>query len=158
MLNKAVFTFLVGLFLFGQLLAEPINLSNPRATFRTHFANLQDEDFHPELAAAVIHDTSLTQKEKERLVIQIKQIFDGRGMFLLGHLIPDNPNYVSKINDENNYFLDSLRQQIFLEKIEGRWYYSAYSVEQIPKIHKSVFVFGTDKLVNLLSGKSSQPK
>lgn len=158
MLNKVTFL-LTCLLCYGLgVQAESVNLSSPRAAFRTHFYNLQDEDYHPELAAALIRDTSLTEKEKIKLVVQIKQIFDGRGKILYGHLIPDDPNYVSKINEEHNYFLDSLGQQIFFEKVGGKWYYSEYTVEKIPQLHKQVFVFGTDRLVNLLSGKASQHK
>ncbi len=158
MLNKILFLLVVFVCGVFSSEAEPVNLSNPRAAFRTHFNNLHHEDYHPELAASLIHDTSLTEKEKIKLVIQIKQIFDGRGRIFYGHLIPDDPDYVSKINEEHNYFLDSLGQQIFLEKVGDKWYYSDYTVEQIPRLHKSVFVFGTDRLVNLLSGKASQHK
>lgn len=156
MLNKGIHLLLVFISVALSLSAEPVNLSNPRAAFRTHFANLQDGDYNPALAAAVIRDTSLTEKQKIKLVIQIKQIFDGKGKVLYGHLIPDNPNYISKINEDHNYFLDSLGQQIFLEKVNDKWYYSEYTVAQIPRLHKEVFVLGTDKLVNLLSGKASQ--
>jgi MscS family membrane protein len=40
--------------------------------------------------------------------------------------------------------------EVYLEKTNGKWYYSQETVERIPELHKKVYPFGADILLNLL--------
>ena len=135
-------------------------LESPRATVQTHLQNLRSGLlFQPHLAAVVIPSKKgRTQTERETLAIKLKQIFLGKGIVINYRIIPDESDYVSSTNSENNYFIDSLNFDIYIEKIGDNWYYSEHTVELIPEMHKKVFAFRTDMLVSFLSGKNGAEK
>ena len=57
-----------------------VNLSNPNATIYTHLYFLQSDSYQPEKAAkTILPNTTL---DAEKAVIKLKQILDGKGLFV----------------------------------------------------------------------------
>ncbi len=71
----------------------PNSLSTPKATVNTFLKNLQEEEFHPEIAAKTLNPEHIKGKNAELIITQLKQVLDGAGVLIDLDEIPENPNY-----------------------------------------------------------------
>ncbi|WP_215223204.1 mechanosensitive ion channel family protein [Echinicola shivajiensis] len=128
-----------------------LNLSSPYHTTLTFFHNLQEENFRPEVAAKALGG-DIEGKRAINQAVELKQIFDGRGVFVDIDNVPNEQEYVdSTHNYQSKYFFDTNRlPMIFLEKDGDEWVFSRFTVSQIDEMHKETYPYGTDKLLNLL--------
>jgi len=130
--------------------AALVNLSNPKATVNTFLSNLQEDNFKPDVAAQTLIPTASTIDRNE-IVIKIKQVLDGAGVLIDIDDIPDNSNYIDSSKSKQRYYLAELEYpEIYLEKKNANWYFSEKTIKKIPLLHKTVYPFGTDKLMNIL--------
>ena len=122
------------------------SLDNPHATMRTHLYYLQHETYDPHLSAYSIPPT-VDPADREQLAIQIKQIFDGKGLYVQMNRIPQDPDFRDSTARASVFtpFPGDL-PEIYLEKIDNSWYYSRESIEVVPKIHRRLYPLGADLL------------
>lgn len=127
-----------------------VTLESPYNTVLVHLQYLQPDLYQPGVAAQTLTGVADSARAS-RLAIQLKQIYDGEGLYVPVGQIPQNPNYFDSTRQASQYlpFPEQL-PQIYLEKIDGQWFYSRETVAQIPSLHKQVYPFGADILVNLL--------
>lgn len=127
-----------------------VTLESPYNTVLVHLQYLQPDLYQPGMAAQTLAGVADSARAS-RLAIQLKQIYDGEGLYVPVGQIPQNPNYFDSTRQASQYlpFPEQL-PQIYLEKIDGQWFYSRETVAQIPSLHKQVYPFGADILVNLL--------
>ncbi len=154
--------FLVIQSLFGQVILDenqlPIDpeqyhsLTTPYSTTLTFFYNLREDNFDPEEAAKTLLLTDQTPAEAKRLVVKLKQVFDGNGVFVKINEIPNDPNYIDSLhNNQARFFFDKkLLPGVYLEKRKNEWKFSQFTVSQIDELHQEAYPFGTDKLLNIL--------
>lgn len=116
-----------------------------------HLYYLQKDTYHPEKAAQALSKIGLSQKELEKRAIQLKQILDGQGLFVYFSQIPTQVDYIDSLTNKAIFtpFPKAL-PNLYLQKNEGKWLYSEESVRAIPSLHKGVFPYGTDVLLNYL--------
>lgn len=128
-----------------------ITLENPYNTVLSHLHYLQEDTYRPDLAAQTIYGVE-NDERAERLAIQLKQILDGEGLFIQVQKVPTDNNFQpDSISSENYYVLfPEELPEVYLEKIDDSWYYSRETVRLIPSLHKKVYPYGTDLLLNLL--------
>ncbi len=142
--------FLLPLSIFAQE-ADSVSLSSPHDALYTHLKYLQPESYKPEIAARVfpVEDG----EEAQSLAIKLKQIYDGKGLYLRLNSVPRNPNYMDSTVMKHRYapFPKEL-PQIYLVKKGEKWFYSDESINEIPKLYKEVYPFGSDLLANLFPG------
>ncbi|GAB5553569.1 MAG: hypothetical protein Sapg2KO_31600 [Saprospiraceae bacterium] len=147
-----LFTFLWTFSGYAQNIPDevPITLESPYNTMLVHLHYLQPETYQPRLAARVF-ETIPDSTRAKRLAIQLKQIYDGEGLYVYLNKIPTNGNYIDSISYRSVFtpFPNEL-PDIYLEKVGDRWYYSEQSIQAIPKVHKQVYPFGTDRILNLI--------
>jgi len=130
-------------FLLGQqqsLDSLQVDLSNPNATINTHLDFLQENNYQPKKAAKTIY--GLEEKKAIRKVIKIKQVLDGKGLFVDFNSIPTNPNYTDSIGVKTfaRYVVFPNRlPEIYVEKKNNNWYYSSETVAKIDAIYNNVF-------------------
>lgn len=129
---------------------DSVDVSNPQSTIRTHLAFLQDELFYPDSSIKAFHKNGLTKEELKKRSVQLKQIFDGRGYFVEVKRLPSSPNYKDTLGGGDIFVLDETQKNIYLEKYGDQWLYSMSTIDQIPSIHKEVYPYGTDRLLNML--------
>ncbi len=151
-MKRILFTllFLGGLSSFLQ--AQEIDtlkqyLRSPYATVVTHLKYLQPESYQPELSALVIENAD--KKRAKELAVELKQVLDGRGLYVDVEGMPRIPNYIDSSTLLARYYLFPTIPEIYLEKRGGYWYYSEQTVRAIPKLHADVYPFGSDFLMNL---------
>lgn len=128
--------------------ASKVDLSSPRRALQTYLQNLDDNSYHPAVAAQIFPISNKSQAEK--LAIKLKQILDGQGIYFELEEVPDKPNYIDSLSNKARYILSDRYPKIFLIASEGRWMFSSTTVKSIPEIHKKVFPMGTNKLLNLV--------
>ncbi|MCB0597847.1 MAG: mechanosensitive ion channel family protein [Lewinellaceae bacterium] len=156
MLARNVFFLLfvsLPLLLHGQRDAGevPVTLETPYNTVLVHLHYLQPESYQPEVAARTIYGVQDSARAV-RLAIQLKQVLDGKGLMVMLNKLPLNSNYQEDSTANRNVYTLFPRElpQVYLEKTGGRWYYSEETVQLIPELHKEVYPFGADLLLNLL--------
>ncbi len=117
-----------------------VNLSNPSATLNTHLYFLQEDSYQPKKAAKTI--LGLEEKKAIKKAIKIKQVLDGKGLFVDFNNVPVNANYKDSIGNSaySKYIMFPNRlPEIYLEKTNGKWYYSAETVSKIDGIYNNVY-------------------
>lgn len=129
----------------------PVNVSNPHATVYTHLHFLQSESYNPKKAAKTIF--GLPEEKAIKKAIKIKQVLDGKGLYVDVNKIPTNPNYKDSIgySTYHRYVLFPQRMpQIYVEKIEGSWYYSAETLAKVEGLYKEIFPWYIQKLQTII--------
>lgn len=149
---QAFFTFFLLTALLQAQRADdvPTTLESPYNTMYKHLYYLQEDSFQPHIAGRTLYGVQDSVKAG-RLAVKLKQVLDGKGLYVSLNLIPKNPNFVDSIS-QNAVFTPFPQQlpEVYLEKVGDLWYYSASTVENIPALHKRVYPFGMDMLLNLL--------
>ena len=127
-----------------------ISLANPYQTIYTHLNNLQDNNFHPDLAAKAFEQAGVSQYEAKDAAIKLKHVLDGEGIYIEMDEIPKNPDFLDSATNRYRYVLTSDHPEIFLVKKGNKWVYSKTSIIHIDQVFSKVFPFGTDKLLDIL--------
>jgi len=125
-------------------------LSTPYQTVYTHLSNLQKDNYNPGISSAAIPLSITDKDEREELAIHIKQILDGKGLFVHDQAIPKEENYMDSTQRKNIYIIDPLEPRIYLEKVGQNWYYSMSTISDVDKMFNEVFPFGTKVFSKLL--------
>lgn len=124
------------------------NLQSPYNTVETHLKYLQPDTYFPEVSAQTFNIAD--EQRAEDLAIKLKQVLDAKGLYIDMELLPKSNNYIDTTNDLARYYIYPKELPgIYVEKEGGVWYWSDRTVERIPELHKEVFPFGSDLLVNL---------
>lgn len=157
-----LFTFFIGNLLQAQVIlddqlipleeADYHSLSTPYHTTLTFFYNLREDNYDPKAAAEALNLAGQDQTQAERLAVKLKQIFDGNGVYVRISEVPNEPDFIDSVyTNQSRFFFDTRRLPlVFLEKIDGEWKFSAFTVSKIDEMHKETYPYGTDKLLNVL--------
>lgn len=149
--RKQVFGFLIilGLFLRASgAYAQDSDLSSPRATIISHLKYLQSgPQYQPKMAARSLRTEG--NDEAWRLAVKLKEILDGKGLWVDAERIPSSPDYRDSISGLHRYVLFESHPDIFVEKVGNKWLYSKRTVEIIPSLHKSIYPLGGDFIERL---------
>lgn len=126
------------------------SLSSPYQSVYTHLFYLQEENYHPQIAGKVFLNGNVAEEEAIDLAIKLKQIYDGKGLFIDMEEISPDVNYKDTISNKARFIVVEVLPQIYLEKVDGRWLYSKSTIKRIPQLHEEVYPFKTDVLLELL--------
>lgn len=139
--------------LFAQEASQENNnysLKSPRESVKTFLQFLQEDEFKPEIASKTLNPEYVKGENKEKLIIQLKQVLDGSGILIDMDEVPNEPDYTDSTKNDR-YQLSAIEfPEIYLEKKHGNWYFSKKTINAIPGLHSRVYPFGTDKLMNIL--------
>ncbi|OIP48128.1 MAG: mechanosensitive ion channel protein MscS [Flavobacteriaceae bacterium CG2_30_31_66] len=147
---------IIFLFFFISLNAKAqetikVDLSNPNATIYTHLYFLQDDTYEPAKAAKTMF--GLTSKIAIDKAIKLKKILDGKGLFVDFNKIPNDPNFNDTIGYVRVYkyvLFPKRMPQVYVEKINGKWYYSPETISEIDAIYNQVFPWYVHKLQQII--------
>lgn len=153
MLKNTLSLLILTVFLIPLSAQNQFSLSNPRAAVNSHLLFLQDDNMDAAKAAKVLHneDNDLTQEEIESLAIKLKQIYDGSGTYIELADIPDNAAYIDSTTKKARYVVSNKFPELYVQRYEEKWQYSAKSVAAIPRIHAEIFPAGANLFVGLTS-------
>ncbi|MEM7106822.1 MAG: mechanosensitive ion channel family protein [Bacteroidota bacterium] len=126
------------------------SLATPYNTILTHLKYLQDDSYHPSIAAKVFNPEEVDAEQAEILAIKLKQVLDGQGLEIELDDIPSEPDYRDSIANKSRYYLTKKYPDLYVEKVGKRWYFSRSTVRKVPGWHAEVYPFGMDKLLEIL--------
>ena len=133
---------------------EP-TLESPYNTIYVHLFFLQSDSYEPEIAAQTIVPI-LDSAAAVEIAIQIKQIYDGKGLYVRLNNLPQEEAYLDSITEKPYYTpFPKKAPEIYLERIDGKWYYSRETVSLVPELHHDLYPLGSDFLVRLLPRKAN---
>jgi len=127
-----------------------ISLNNPYQAVYTHLEYLSDNNYRPDISSLAFLQQGITKAKAKDAAIKLKQILDGEGIYIEMEDIPKDPDYLDSATNRHRYLLTSQHPGIHLIKQGNIWVYSKSSIERIESLHKKVFPFGTDKLLEVL--------
>ncbi len=129
--------------------APPVTLETPHNAAYVHLYYLQTDFYEPEKSAQTLNGPQ-DSLERVKLAIKLKQIFDGKGLYMQLNRIPKDPDFVdTTVNQAVFTPFPNALPEVYLEKTEGEWRYSAETVSQIEALHEEVYPFGADLLLQL---------
>ncbi len=123
---------------------------NPQFTLRTFFENMDKENYNPEIAIKTMDFGELRNPNRKSLAIKLKKIFDAKGVIIIHSKISLDPNYVDTVSMTQVYYIAKDLPDIYLEKSNGKWMFSAYSVTQIQTLYNKIFPFDSSIIVDQL--------
>lgn len=126
------------------------NLSSPYFTIFTHLDYLQKENYQPEISAKTIPLSVQDNEKRMELAIHLKQVLDGKGLYIYMNRVPNDVNYMDTILNKRVYVLNHLEPRIYLEKDNDKWYYSQETINNLDEMYAEVFPFGTKTFSRLL--------
>jgi MscS family membrane protein len=150
---KYKYTFLLLFILFFSSILKAQNTSysliSPQQTMRTHLSNLEDGNYKPEISSKVFNPNRVDSADAEKLATQLLQIYIGAGILIDYDDIPSDPNYIDSLSGNHVYVIDKKYPKIYLAREGNYWFYSEETQKSIEDIHKQVYPFGVDKLLEL---------
>jgi MscS family membrane protein len=150
---KYKYTFLLLFILFFSSILKVQNTSysliSPQQTMRTHLSNLEDGNYKPEISSKVFNPNRVDSADAEKLATQLLQIYIGAGILIDYDDIPSDPNYIDSLSGNHVYVIDKKYPKIYLAREGNYWFYSEETQKSIEDIHKQVYPFGVDKLLEL---------
>jgi MscS family membrane protein len=129
-----------------------LNQESPYLVTYTFLANLQEDHWHPEVAYKTLRPTMKYADSTQLmdLAIKLKQILDGKGVYINLDKVPKGLNYFDTTYQSYRYTLTERYPLIYLEKVDNKWFISGHTVNSIAGLHQDVFPFGSHRIVNLL--------
>lgn len=133
---------------------KPIPLTTP---YNVMYAHLHYTGVGGNLdsAAACFVSRNLTREELYALARQLKQVLDGKGIWVDLDPVPHDPAYTDSATGLHRYAPFAQFKDIYLEKgRDGQWRYSARAEARIEQLHAEVFPFGVGEILEDLPGWS----
>lgn len=128
----------------------PDVFKSPYEAIYNHLKYLQEGERLPSQSAKSLFRGNRSQEEIEQLAIELKQIFDGSGNWIRLEDVPRSADYVDSLTERKRYLLTSDFPDIYVQKYGDRWLFSERTVTEIDAIHKSVYPYGSHRLLNIL--------
>jgi MscS family membrane protein len=117
-----------------------LDLSTPFNTISSHLIFLSDSLFDPKKAAKTINFDPADTADAPDLALKLKQIFQGAHRQLFDFdAIPKDSNYVDTASGNAIYYPNPEIPELYLEKINGKWYYSRTTSKLIRSVHKKMY-------------------
>ncbi len=129
-----------------------VNLGTPFHSLQTHLYFLQPASYDPDKAARPFMHPGMDVENARDAAIRLKQVFDGKGYYIDLDSAPKERNYIDTITGEHTYTPETRLPEIYLVKRDNSWLYSSESISAIDRLHREVFPFGPDLLINLVPG------
>ncbi len=126
-----------------------VNISTPYHTLRTHLHFLQPDSYDEEKAARAFLHPELDPEEAREAAVKLKQVFDGKGYYIEVDDAPADPDHQDTLHNEHRYVPTHHLPEIYLAKRGDSWLYSLESIREIDRLHREVFPFGPDLLIEL---------
>jgi MscS family membrane protein len=153
MLHKIlIFTFSILLFnsSIAQTEGRDFHLDSPYDALITHIKYLNEENYQPEMAAQPFLRDGVDPKNAKVLAIKLFQYYNAKGYFIDFEKVPRVNDYKDSIANDFRYYIIPLHKEIYLEKVGDNWFYSNYTINDIDRLHRQAFPFGSHRLLNLL--------
>jgi MscS family membrane protein len=131
-----------------------LSLRSPYHTINAFLYYQEPDSYNPQTSALTLHSNESTA-EKINKARQLKMVLDGGGYFIHLSKLPRETDYVDSTSNSNIYVLFPDRlPEVYVERIDGKWQFSAHTVDMIPQLYERTFPFGLSKLLEMLPKSS----
>jgi MscS family membrane protein len=157
----SIFVFVVSpFFLWASVEPEKditFDLSSPQNTLLTFDYFTKGENYSPKTASKTLNAKGYSEKEREVLVVRLRQIIDGMGLVVDYETVPNDRKFLDSSSNRYRYVPFKEVQAIYLERLpDGRWLFSEKTVQAITRLHKQVYPLGLDKILEILPKSSKK--
>lgn len=150
--NIYYFVFLITMGLAAEAVGQSDSLPSLKSPYHavlTHLHFLQADNYAPAKSAMVI-PPAYRDGNEQKDAVRLKRIMDGRGLYVLMSELPAKQSYTDSTSDRHVYTLFPKRlPAIYLERIDGRWYYSEETMDRLDQLYEETFPYGVDRLVDM---------
>ena len=135
------------------------SVENPQFTLRSYFDNLEDDNYHPEIAARTMNFSGMKGKKYNSayLAQKLHRILVAKGIIVKLSSIPIDANYIDSTSMQQQFELSGELPEIYLQKYGKKWLFSSETVTQIDRIYDKVIPFEiyqyVDKLPKIFKNK-----
>ena len=132
-------------------LANPC--ANPQSSIQNLLDQLQTDNWKPQEAAACFEGFDKSSKDKKKTIqaaIQLKQVLDAKGMFLVLEDYSDNPNFVDDVSKKPSVVIHPKLPQIIITQKNGLWIVPKTSFFAITHSYNETFSSTFSQLLNQL--------
>lgn len=131
-------------------------LSTPRKAVHTFLHWQQTGHQNLDRVATTMKLADVSKEERIELAVELKKIFDARGLLIEYESISNNTNYVDSLSGMQQYILFNTLPEIYLVKKEGEWLFSEATINQIPVLYRDTFSTIVESLVSELPASFSK--
>ena len=143
------FILLTGALFAQRNLAPPVTLESPKNTIWVHLYYLQADSYEPEKSARTM-PVALDSVERIGRALELKQILDGKGLYVRLNEIPAIANYVDSSIMQSIYTpFPSELPEVYLERKNGKWYYAQETIASLERLHNDLYPLGTQYLLDI---------
>ncbi|NLR92619.1 mechanosensitive ion channel family protein [Flammeovirga agarivorans] len=127
------------------------SLSSPYHTFHTLYDFLDEDNFHPGIAARVFNKNIGSIEKRQQLAEDLKLILSAKGIYPHNTNVSLLKNYVDKKTNKRRFTITDKYPDIYLIKYsDGNWYFSRYTSERIPYIFNEIYPGISRKIIEFV--------
>jgi hypothetical protein len=120
---------------------------NPLSATRNWLDHLQDKTRDTAAAIECTEQGKLSVEQREQAVIQLKKVFDVRGLFLHFEDIPTSNEYIDQSSGRHRYTLAEVLPAVFLEKKDNIWVFPVSVLRQANGLYEEALPLDVMRLV-----------
>ena len=137
------YLFLISTSLFGYKL----ELKSPSHAAYTHIYYQQHDSYNPAKSALPIYGKK--GEKAQVLANKLKLFMDAKLLIIDTTVFPNFNSYRDSVTNRHIYLPFPEYPDIYLQRINGNWYYSPHTVSKIEELYESAVPFGSDLLRTL---------
>lgn len=123
-------------------------LRSPYSTITTHILNLLSDDLNENKAALTIHPSIKNVKVRKQLAVNLKHIFDAKGLIIVMGDLPKDPDFRDSTSKNETFTPFPLYlPEVYIEKIGNNWYYSESTCNAIDRMYDNLFPLSIGQLI-----------
>ncbi|HRP02461.1 MAG TPA: mechanosensitive ion channel family protein [Candidatus Kapabacteria bacterium] len=126
-----------------------VNFESPYNTVFVHLQYLNNEFYNPKIAGKTINLRSKSDSAVS-LAVKLKRIYDGNGLIVNMANISRNKDYIDSASGLSRFIIFKNYPDIYLEKIDNKWLYSAHTARIIPILYAEMYPYSIEFFINQL--------
>lgn len=129
----------------------PTDCASPRGAVESLFGWLQPDSYAAGLAASCLDPAGRTDEERVLLARRIKEIYDGRGVYVSMERLPDTPDHVDPRSRLARVVVDGRIPELYVERqADGRWRWPKAALDRVDALHLAIYSGALERLVERL--------
>lgn len=112
------------------------SLISPQRTMYTFIHYQLEGQENPDKAALPFNRANVSKDEKLELARQLKAVLDAKGLLVIPEDMPSEEDYQDKISGASRYTPFPTLADVYLQRVDGAWYFSQLTVKRIPELYE----------------------
>lgn len=131
--------------------APPTDCETPRHAVEALFGWLQPDSLAPDLAARCLDPAGRSDEERALLARRIKEIYDGRSLYVQLDKISDSASYVDRGSGTARAIVHGKLPELYVERqADGLWRWPDAVLDRVDALHMETYAGSLDRVVERL--------